>query len=225
MVIERTFLDSLSEDDLAAMFTVGTKKKYRKGDVLFVEGQPATDVLIILEGTLKLTKASPDGDPIVLELRGRGELIGELAALDNAGRSASASAIDNVVVLSLDKDVFAEMERTRPSISQTVRDTLVRRVRESSQRQHEQSALDSFGLLCSRLVELCERFGVQTERGWEIKSPLSQQELAGWICVSRDAVVRSLTKARDLGWIDTRRREYTIFDLEALRRAAKGQGG
>jgi CRP-like cAMP-binding protein len=55
-----------------------------------------------------------------------------------------------------------------------------------------------------------------------LSSPISQQELAYWAGVSRDAVVRALTTLRRLGWVDTGRRQFVIRNLEALRQRAEG---
>jgi CRP-like cAMP-binding protein len=54
----------------------------------------------------------------------------------------------------------------------------------------------------------------------EVKSPLTQQELADWIGVSRDAVVLAMRRIRELGWVETGRRTIRILDLNALKAAS-----
>jgi len=47
-----------------------------------------------------------------------------------------------------------------------------------------------------------------------------EEELAGWVGCSREAVSRALQSMRELGWLGTERRKITVIDLEALRARA-----
>lgn len=54
----------------------------------------------------------------------------------------------------------------------------------------------------------------------EVRTGLTQQDLADWIGVSRDAVVIALRRLRDAGVLETGRLKITLHDLEVLRTAA-----
>lgn len=56
--------------------------------------------------------------------------------------------------------------------------------------------------------------------GVQITLPLSQEELAGWIGASREAVSKALRTLRRQGWIQTGRRTVIVYDLDALKRRA-----
>jgi CRP/FNR family transcriptional regulator, cyclic AMP receptor protein len=53
-----------------------------------------------------------------------------------------------------------------------------------------------------------------------ISVPLTQEELAGWVGSSREAVSKALRALRARGWIETRRKAIVVIDLAALRRRA-----
>jgi CRP/FNR family cyclic AMP-dependent transcriptional regulator len=56
----------------------------------------------------------------------------------------------------------------------------------------------------------------------DVALPLTQQELADWTSLSREAVVKALQAFRELGWIETARRRIVVRDLDALRERASG---
>ena len=94
---------------------------------------------------------------------------------------------------------------------------MTERLRGASQRQLELGTSDALGRVCSRLAELADRHGVPDGGAIRVDSPLSQEDLADWAGLSRDAVVKALKTMRGLGWIETGRRRITLYDLEAVR--------
>jgi CRP-like cAMP-binding protein len=98
---------------------------------------------------------------------------------------------------------------------------LAQRLRDADRKRIEFGAQDSTGRVAARLVELAERFGTGSSDG-EIKIalPLSQDELAGWVGSSREAVSKALGVLRSAGWIRTSRMSVVVLDLPALRRRA-----
>jgi len=97
---------------------------------------------------------------------------------------------------------------------------LNRRLRDADRKRIEFLAQDTVGRVCSRLVELAERFGESGGEGVHIDLVISQEELAGWTGSSREAAIRALRSLRELGWIATSRRSITVLDLAELRRRA-----
>jgi CRP/FNR family cyclic AMP-dependent transcriptional regulator len=71
-----------------------------------------------------------------------------------------------------------------------------------------------------RLIELAERFGEPADGGVLITLPISQEELASWAGASREATSKALRDLRELGCVETRRRNITVRDVDALSRVA-----
>jgi CRP/FNR family transcriptional regulator, cyclic AMP receptor protein len=71
-VPDPTFLDRLSPDGRAALEAVAVTRRHRRGQTLFHEGDLSDSVVVLLEGTLKLTKLAVHGREVILDLRGRG---------------------------------------------------------------------------------------------------------------------------------------------------------
>jgi CRP-like cAMP-binding protein len=93
----------------------------------------------------------------------------------------------------------------------------VQRRRQSDQRALL-ARLDVRNRLARWLLELATEVGEEIKDGWAIESTLSQQDLAGRIGASRDAVAIELRRLRESGLVSTGQRRIVLHDLEALRR-------
>ena len=214
------FWEELAEGDRSAVGAVGRRCAYPTGSVLFVEGDEPRLVLVILEGRLKLTRTAVDGREVLIEFRGPGELVGELGAVDDVARSATATVVEPLEAIVIPATRFRRLLADRGTVALAVLTMVVGRLRQSAQRRLESGTSDALAKLCGRLVELAEDTEPAAGGVVEIPSPLTQQELAEWIGVSRDAVVIALRHLRERGWVETGRRRIRILDIEALRHAA-----
>lgn len=212
-----SFLGRLDAGDAEALSATGNTRDYEPGDVLFREGDPGDSVVIVLAGHVKIVSTAADGREIVLGVRGPGELLGELSAIDGAPRSGTGRTLEAVRALIVPRSAFRGFLDRTPRAATPLLEVLARRVREASIRQLEFGNPDTLGRVATRLVELADRHGQTREAGTEIALPLTQQELAEWTSLSREAVVKALQSMRELGWIETGRRRITVLDCEALR--------
>ncbi len=203
------------------------RRSYKKGAVLFLDGDHAGEVLVLTSGQIKLTVGSHDGREVLLEIRGVGEVIGEMALIDNAPRSANAFALTTPTeVLVVPVREFRALVETQFGFTRTLLEEMVRKVRESTFHQLELGLDDVAGRVSRRLSELGRRFGrVRDDGGIELRSPITQQELADWSGVSRQAVVKELTRMRELGWLETRGSNMVLHNpAEIAARAAHLSG-
>lgn len=211
------FLERLSTHERELIDARSVRRTYRRGATLFLEGDRATEVLIIQRGQIKITVGSHDGREVLLEVRGSGEVIGEMALLDNSPRSASAFSLTTpteVLVLSV-RD-FRELVDTDPNFTRSLLDEMVHKVREASFHQLELALDDVAGRVSRRLLDLDRRFGRMRAGVVRVKSPLTQQEIADWAGVSRQAVVKELSLLREQGVVETKGSILTILDRDVL---------
>ena len=176
--------------------------------------------MIVLHGRVKISHFTADGREIILAVRGPGELLGELSAIDQEPRSATALAAEPVEALVMTVEDFQQFVAATPRAAMVMLTGLVRRLREADRKRIEFAAYDTVGRVALRLLDLAKQFGEPIEGGVRITLPLSQQELAGLIGASREAVSKALQQLRKRGWIETQRRGISILDAEALQRRA-----
>jgi CRP/FNR family transcriptional regulator, cyclic AMP receptor protein len=217
-----SFLAGLEASAIEELRTRAVARSFARGAALFHQDQVSDRAIVVMSGYVKLSSISDDGREVVLAIRGAGDLIGELGALDGQPRSATAITLDEVTVLALSAASFQCFLANHPAVALRVISMLSTRLREADRKLVEFTSRDSLSRVASRVLELSERFGQRFENEVRIELPISQEELAGWTGCSRDSVVKALQAMRSLGWIETRRKQITVHDLEALRQQANG---
>src|SRR6266700_1086625 len=76
--------------------------RYRRGEVIFREGEPAERLFLIDEGRVKLSIASPTGQELLVAVLGRGQIFGELAVVDRGTREMDARAMEETLLFGLE---------------------------------------------------------------------------------------------------------------------------
>ena len=217
---DQRFMDALADGDAEALRALGRVRRFPVGAALFNEREPGDAVFVLMSGRVKLSCVTEAGREAVLGIREPGELIGEMSAIDDAPRSATATALERVEVLTVGREAFVSFLERTPGVALVLLRMIAPRLRDSDRKRIEYLGQDSVGRVCSRLVELADRFGAPEGDGVHIELAITQEDLAGWTGSSREAVIRALRTLRELGWIETRRRGVTLLQVEQLRRRA-----
>src|SRR5581483_10104307 len=88
--------------------------EYKKGDILFREGENTKDLYIIQNGIVKIYRES-DGKKLLIAIVHAGQFVGELSFFDGKPRSASAEAATDIKVLKLDQSRLEKEIKKLPS--------------------------------------------------------------------------------------------------------------
>ena len=215
------FLATLTAADADALLRRGTLRRFARGQALLHQGQIPDRVLLLRSGRVKVYSTTASGKDVVLAVRGPGELVGELSALDEEPRSASIVALDPVEAAVLSPADFRGFLIEHPAAALALLGMLSRRLRDADAKRIEYVAFNTLGRVALRIVEMVERFGEPKGDAIDLELPLSQEELAGWTGSSLESVGRALQMMRGLGGLETRRRRIRVLNLEAIRRAAE----
>ncbi len=204
----------------AALRRDGHVRRFRRGQALFTEGDRAERVFLIEQGWVMVSCMSPDGREIVLGLRGSGDIIGEMSALDDEARSATALAVGDVDATVATGATLRTAIEDPGAAGELIR-VLATRLRDADRKRLQFATLDTLGRVAERLVELSERFGQAADGGIAVELPLSQEQLASWCGASRESTVKALATLRSLHCISTGRQSVVIHDMAALRGHAR----
>src|SRR5207248_10355813 len=132
----------LRKKDLKDLATYCREGKFSPGSVLISQGEQGLGLFILTKGTVRITrKNTPDGAEEVLGTAGVGDVIGEMALLDDLPRSATVTAVDEVTVLSLPFWEFRRILRrifsSDPDVGLDLLAVLSRRLRKAEKRALE----------------------------------------------------------------------------------------
>jgi CRP/FNR family cyclic AMP-dependent transcriptional regulator len=204
-----------------ALFAHGRTLRAPRGAVLMYEGEPADRVMVLLAGRVKVTRASRGGQETLLSISDPGDLLGDVAFSDGEPRTATVSALDQVEVLVIPSSWLRAYIESAPCVALSMLEVLANRFRETTLWRSRLSSCDTLGRLAACLNDLTERYGERNDRGIEIDVPLTQEELTAYVAASRAGVANALRTLRQLGWIETRRRQIVVRDPQSLKARAE----
>ncbi|HEX9482215.1 MAG TPA: Crp/Fnr family transcriptional regulator [Solirubrobacteraceae bacterium] len=215
-----TFLARLGEPEQAALRELGIARSFPSGAVLMFQDEHDERLMLLLGGRVKVTRSASGEHELLLAIRDRGELLGELAFIDGLPRVATVTALEPVEAAVIGGREFRAHLEAHPAVALALLESLSVRFRESTVKRLQFAASDTLGRLASRILELAELYGEQAADGLAVAMPISQEELASWTGASRAGVAQALQTMRQLGWLSTDRRSLVVHDVDALRERA-----
>ncbi|MFS8097879.1 Crp/Fnr family transcriptional regulator [Lentzea alba] len=212
MGIDRSFMGMLDATDRTALRDAATSVEFPPGSVICHQGDPSRNVLVVSQGRIRVSRFAVTGEENVLAVRGPGEIIGELSAVDGRRRSATLTAVDFVCGMVISARALEKLCRERPGIAWAMVRVVTSRQRAMVDQQDLRTG-PSLYRVGAMLLDLAHRGA-----GDLIATvPLSQRELAGIAGISRETLARTLKILRDSGIIHTRRNGVEILREEELR--------
>jgi CRP/FNR family cyclic AMP-dependent transcriptional regulator len=196
---------------------------FRRGHVIFTEGDPGHGMYIILAGKVKIGRYSPDGRENLLRILGPADMFGELSIFDPGPRTSNATAVTEVRAVSIDRETLRAWIAERPAVAEQLLAVMARRLRHTSSDITDHSFTDVPGRVAKQLLQLAQRFGVQEHGGLRVTHDLTQEEIAGLIGSSRETVSRALAVFARRGWIRVEGKSVVITDADRLARRANVQ--
>jgi len=127
----RGLLRGLPVSQRAALMTGAVASRFKPGDIIFHEGDPAGGMYFIREGSVEISIKLPDGRAQVLGLAGIGDTVGELAALDGGPRTATARVLEATVADYLPRDMIEPSLAAAPSAAYRLMRMMAGRLRQT----------------------------------------------------------------------------------------------
>jgi len=211
-------LAALTDSDREALARSASRRRYRRGDIIFQKDDPGHSLFIVARGSVRIYVPSTQGADLTLAVLGPGAFFGDLSLLDGRPRSASAAALGDTNVVILERSDFVAVIRTRPAAVMSVLAVVVRRLRETDEMASDLAFLDVGGRLAKKLLELAATNGVKRQDGVLLDMPITQEELANMIGVTRESVNRNLSLFRRIGLVAKEGRRFVLRDPAGLRR-------
>ena len=191
-------------------------RRFRRGEVIFHIGDPGDALFVIVDGQVKISLPSETGDEAILATLRGGDVFGELALLDGAPRSASATAMSVTEAVVLPRDRFRELIATEAGVRDALLASIAGELRRLTTHVEELHFLDITGRLAARLVRLAQEGTRLGDGGIRLRTNLTQGDLAAMVGCTRQSVNKLLGQFTDDGLILLDREGIVITDLEGL---------
>ena len=204
---------------LAALATHATPFDYPAGTFLFRQGEPAAHVLVLTAGEVAIVSPVRGGGEQVHAIVRAGQLIGELALLNEGRRTAGARATSPTTAWVIGRDQFwGFLEATPPASSALLRQVAAI-LADREALIDDLLSLDVKSRLAKVLLGLADDLGEpDPDGGTRISLHLTHRDLAGMVGASRENVSRALGSFRKRGFIEYDSDSIRLRNPEALRR-------
>lgn len=208
----------LTEHEVGVLSSRLRRRRYPRGQVIFVQGDPGTCLYIVEEGQVKMVLSSPEGREMVLGLLGPGDFFGELSLLDGEPHPSDAIAREPCQLVLLERADFLKFLDDHPRVAARLLATLSRRLRHNAQLAYDVAFLDVPARLARTLLELADAEGRPVKEGIALTSRLTQSDLAALVGATRESVNKWVGFYERHGVIHATRDSIVILRPEELRK-------
>ena len=209
----------LDQDAIQAAANAAHARRVKDGAFFFHQGDPARVLYVLVEGRVKFTQVTTEGQQVLLRAIGPGETFGAVAALGDAFHPASAQAIGDCTALGWESEVISGLMEQFPRLALNAVRFLAGRVEEFQDRYRELSTERVERRVAHALLRLARQLGKQADDGILIDVALSRQDIAEMAGTTLFTASRILSAWEQQGFIKSRRARLFILkpdDLQAI---------
>ncbi|HKN88716.1 MAG TPA: Crp/Fnr family transcriptional regulator [Acidimicrobiia bacterium] len=209
-------LRSLPEEDRRRVLAAARRRRFARREVLFHEGDPGDTLHLIDKGRVALRIATPLGDVATIGVLGRGDVVGEMAVLEEGGRrGATVIALEPTETLSIDRAHFLDLRRRYPAVDLLLFEALMAHVRRIDAQLMEALFVPVDRRVVRRLQSLADIYA-SVGQSDDIDVTLTQDDLASLAGTSRATVNRVLRQAEEAGALSLSRGRIRVTSRSML---------
>jgi len=214
-------------NELAEVLREARSVRYPKNSTVFEQGAEAGSFFLLLHGHVRAAKTTPAGEQIVVRYVAPGEIFGVALAIGLAAYPATATAVDDSVVLAWPSAAWPRLVGRFPQLATNTLQTIGSRLQESHAQVIEMSTRQVEQRIAHALLRLAKQSGRKVEHGIAIDFPISRQDIAQMTGTTLHTASRILSGWEQLGLIESGRQRIILREphkVFMLAEQAHGEG-
>lgn len=197
-----TMFSDLDDESLKEVYSILHKRNYKRGKIIFMEGEPGEAFFFVISGMVKIYKSSSDGREHIIHIFGPGHVFAETTLFDNINYPATAEVIEDGTIGMIRSKDLEELIMNNSSLALQLIKVLSKRLVMASYEIMNMAFNDTVQRTAVALIKLSKSHGVKTEDGIELNLDITRQELADVVGSARETVTRALTRLKNDGAIE-----------------------
>ena len=203
----------ISPGDYAKIVAGARVKEFKRGEVLYMEGESVRQVLLLTSGSVKMTKVGLSGNEVLLRFSVPGAVLGAAGLFSTGKHCSTAQAFRLCRALVWDGLAFRTLVERFP-VHQNMARILSQELLDLEERFREVATERVGPRVARQVIRLMEQIGQPVDGAVEIG--LSREDVAQMTGTTLFTVSRLLSGWEERGMVKPRRKSVTVCDVEAL---------
>ncbi|MGE5679233.1 MAG: Crp/Fnr family transcriptional regulator [Pseudomonadota bacterium] len=206
----------VQEEYLEKIHQISLLRKYGKGRIIFMEGEPGEAFFYVKSGLVKISKLSGDGREHILHILNEGHIFAEVTLFSKTEYPATAEVLEDAEIGIIKNEDLEKLIMENPGLALQLIKYLNKRLVEAHMKIRNLALYDTYGRTAQALLKLAEDYGKKSSKGIELDLNISRQELANIVGTTRETVIRALMAFKKEHSIDIDKNTITIIDPERV---------
>ncbi len=202
----------LDEDQFTELISTAERRKYKKGDIIFSEGDEGSGLYVVETGKVKIFKLSFEGKEHIFHIYGPGKIFGEVAVFSGKRFPAFAEAVSPSSLIFFPKREIALLISESPSLAFNMMASLSMRLREFTIMVENLVLKEAPARMASYLIVLSKE---QKNIGY-VELPVTKHQIAGLLGTTPETISRVFGRMVNEKLINVDNKIITIHDYQGL---------
>lgn len=207
-------LSGISPGEYAELSAAGHAKTFKRGEMLYIEGDPVQQIVMLTSGLVKITQLGMRGAEVILRLGVPGDVLGAVGLFSTGKHCTTAQSFRSCQALIWEAPLFKSMVEKSPVLHTNIVSILGEYLEELEERFREVATEKVAQRVARQLVRLAGRIG-RAEKG-AVEVRLSREELAQMTGTTLFTVSRLLSTGESRGLLSPRREAVIISDISSI---------
>lgn len=221
MVRALPVFSGMEEGAFDRLLEQSTHRHIAQGSTVFQQGEEAKLFYILVQGRLKVTQVTADGQQIIVRVVNPGDLFGFALALGRHDYPGTPLALVDSSVLAWPMELMTGFMARNPTLAVKTMQMIGSRLDAAHSRIREISTQEVEQRVAHAIIRLARDAGVKEETGIRIDFPVSRQDIAELTGTTLHTVSRIISQWQGKGWVEGGRKSLIVRDLKRLRHIAQ----
>ncbi|HBG45402.1 MAG TPA: hypothetical protein DDW94_00270 [Deltaproteobacteria bacterium] len=191
--------------------------RYKKREVVFMEGDDCNGIYIVRAGRIKVVRSSSTGKEQIISILDPGDLLGFEVFYNARTYKNTAVAMDECDLCYIDRHAFFKILEEEPSIAKKLIISMGKELNAAYERIGHLGLLNAREKLAHLLYTLAGEYGVKSDGAVKLNLTLSRLEIAELLGITQETSIRLLKSFKEDGILDIKRKEIIIKSLSKLK--------
>jgi CRP/FNR family transcriptional regulator, nitrogen oxide reductase regulator len=216
LVAHLPLFSGFSATDLDSILAEARSIRVPRNTAVFEQGEASHSFFVLLHGHVRASKVTPTGEQVVVRYVAAGETFGVATAIGLQLYPATATAVDDSVVLAWPSAMWPRLVAQFPALATNTLQTVGARLQETHTRVVEMSTQHVEQRIAHALLRLVKQSGKKVDHGVEIDFPISRQDIAQMTGTTLHTVSRTLSAWEARGLVESSRQKIIVREPHKL---------